>query len=309
VIATFVSAEVSWFLTLFATSVVITESEIYWIPDLIQPDPWYGLPIVTGIVFYLNMEVAFSRRSFSGEAVSKSQGGSLLKDIMQTVALLYPGVLAQVPAGMQIYVLTSFLYTTLQTTALRTESVRLMIGLPSLLAPPPEPKYTHRLVKMANMRRESYEAWKGNVQGIGVMNPVYPISFPGTDRPTTIEFEKRTDIRMPPIVIEALQKRQKVPFVNGVMAPMWQLRKEQEEQEKRAEMEKAAAAAAAETTDTREYMPRFSDEVMEKANRGEKPTETVFFEESEDTVQQGPTKLNAKKKRVKGTGPKRNKRK
>ena len=35
----------------------LVESNFFWITDLTEPDPWYGLPIATGALLYLNVEV------------------------------------------------------------------------------------------------------------------------------------------------------------------------------------------------------------------------------------------------------------
>ncbi len=40
----------------------LVESNFLWITDLTEPDPWYGLPIATGALLYLNVEVRGGRR-------------------------------------------------------------------------------------------------------------------------------------------------------------------------------------------------------------------------------------------------------
>ena len=36
----------------------LVESSFLWLTDLTEPDPWYGLPIATGLLLYLNVEVS-----------------------------------------------------------------------------------------------------------------------------------------------------------------------------------------------------------------------------------------------------------
>ena len=62
----------------------LTESSLLWVPDLTEPDPWYGLPILAGILLYLNVEVAVGSKSLSGEATSKSNIAIYLKDFFQS---------------------------------------------------------------------------------------------------------------------------------------------------------------------------------------------------------------------------------
>ena len=40
----------------------LVESNFFWITDLTEPDPWYGLPIATGALLYMNVEVRERRR-------------------------------------------------------------------------------------------------------------------------------------------------------------------------------------------------------------------------------------------------------
>jgi membrane protein insertase Oxa1/YidC/SpoIIIJ len=37
----------------------LVESNFLWLTDLTEPDPWYGLPIATGVLLYMNVEVSF----------------------------------------------------------------------------------------------------------------------------------------------------------------------------------------------------------------------------------------------------------
>jgi hypothetical protein len=39
---------------------------------LTEPDPWYGLPIFTGLLLYVNVEIAKGKQSLGGEASARS---------------------------------------------------------------------------------------------------------------------------------------------------------------------------------------------------------------------------------------------
>lgn len=65
----------------------LTESGFLWVPDLTEPDPWFGLPILAGMLLYANVEVAIGKQSLSGEAASKSKLAYYLKDFFQSMLL------------------------------------------------------------------------------------------------------------------------------------------------------------------------------------------------------------------------------
>ena len=67
----------------------LVESSFLWIPDLTEPDPWYGLPILTGMLLYLNVEMAMGRKALSGEASSRSNMGIMMKDFFQSEFIVY----------------------------------------------------------------------------------------------------------------------------------------------------------------------------------------------------------------------------
>lgn len=62
----------------------LTEGGFLWVPDLTEPDPWYGLPILGGVLLYMNVEVALGKRILSGETTSKANVAKNLKDFFQS---------------------------------------------------------------------------------------------------------------------------------------------------------------------------------------------------------------------------------
>ena len=134
----------------------LTESGFLWVMDLTEPDPWYGLPILSGMLLYLNVEVAVGKQTLSGETASKSNLAKYLKDGFQSLAIFMPCFMSQSPAGVQIYLLTSFTFTLFQGAALRNDGFRDMVGLPPRNAPPPEGKYVKEFIALNKIDRETF---------------------------------------------------------------------------------------------------------------------------------------------------------
>jgi hypothetical protein len=134
----------------------LTESGFFWVMDLTEPDPWYGLPILSGMFLYLNVEMAVGKQNLSGETASKSNLASYLKDGFQSLAVVMPCFMSQSPAGVQIYLLTSFIFTLGQGVALRNDTFRGYVGLPLKGAPPPEGKFVKEFIQLNKLERESF---------------------------------------------------------------------------------------------------------------------------------------------------------
>lgn len=247
----------------------LVDSSIAWVPDLTEPDPWFGLPVVAGLVMYWNMEVALGRHSLTGPAASKSDMGVLLKDLFQSFAVFMPCFTCHLPSGVQIYLVTSFLFTLGQSTALRTESFRLMVGLPSMLAPPPEPKYAKEFIELKKLEQQAREIrGDGPVLGKGVLANDLTVSFPGQNRKSTIQVLSAPSLNIledkrPTMSVQTQAKATGGPFIHGISLPT---------------SPQAELKSSNPDSPSREYMPEISDEVMDKANRGELPIATKFVE-------------------------------
>lgn len=262
----------------------LVDAPIAWIPDLTEPDPWFGLPIMAGLCLYANVEVAVGKRTLSGEAASKSDTATLLKDVFQSFAVFMPCFSSQLPAGIQIYLVTSFIYTAVQSAALRTETFRQLVGLPSLLAPPPEAVYAQKFIQLKQLEQEARKLrGDGPVLGKhGILARDFEVSFAGNYRPTTIRISKKDSMaKLAPFNLmfgnevprnPAMNMPMPAgPYVHGVSAPIWQLQEQfRLQQEELDRQSKLAQSSVPE----REYMPQISPQVMEKANRGELPIET-----------------------------------
>ena len=256
----------------------LVDSSFFWITDLTEPDPWYGLPIATGALLYLNVETAIGKRSLSGETSSKSNMAMMLKDAFQTLAIFMPCFMAQQPSGVQLYLATSMVFTLIQSNAMRNDTVRKTIGLPSTNAKArsmEEGEYVKDfLSKMAE--RQAAKAKGGFALGEGVFILGSNISVPkiGRKRKSSIIVEKKEmtvedmdesqimkiklpdhTLQSPLLVFPEMYKTTPVPFIPGLREP---------------EFYTPHKANNEELT-----MPDISLDVMEAANRGELPERPV----------------------------------
>jgi hypothetical protein len=170
----------------------LVDSPVAWIPDLTEADPWYGLPVLAGILLYANVEVSVGKRSLAGPNTAKADTGILLKDIFQSFAVFMPCFTSQMPAGVQIYVATSFLFTMGQSAVLRNATFRSTAGLPPIPQPGDtsqnEPKYAQQFIRLKQLEQKAREIrGDGPVLGKGVLAKDFECSFPGTYRKSTIQ--------------------------------------------------------------------------------------------------------------------------
>lgn len=80
--------------------------------------------------------MSVGKQALSGEASSKSNIAQVLKDVFQSLAIFMPCFMAQQPSGVQLYLLTSMVFTLAQARAMRNDVIRTAIGLPSIHAKP-----------------------------------------------------------------------------------------------------------------------------------------------------------------------------
>ena len=145
----------------------LVESSFLWITDLTEPDPWYGLPILTGALLYLNVEVAVGKRALSGETSSKSNLQVIMKDAFQSLAIFMPCFMVQQPSGVQIYLATSMAFTMAQSMAFRNNACRAAIGLPPVGAKPTG-EHLKEFTELAEQRMQAKEE-TGFYLGEGVL--------------------------------------------------------------------------------------------------------------------------------------------
>ena len=288
-----------------------------WVPDLTEPDPYYILPMVAGAFMYANVETAIGKKNLAGDAAAKADMSLMLKDLFQSVAIFMPCFASHNPAGMQIYLCTSFVYTTMQGYALRNEEFRSWVGLPSRNRPPEEPKYGMTFIQLKELERKAEEIrGDGPILGEFIMAQGWRLGMPGTKRESTIEIpagqqqitkKKRHDPKDDEVfnIIEffttkpdtQLTMDPNVTFVHGVSAPLDEMveRMEQARLEKEQEKQQAALVEAYQQGEQQQQQQHdYTDEIMEKANRGERPLPTLFASKDSAPNKQ-PTKLNPKR--------------
>jgi membrane protein insertase Oxa1/YidC/SpoIIIJ len=279
----------------------LVDANAFWLSDLTAPDAWYGLPVLAGIMMYANVEYATRVRNLSGEAMKKVEFSFTMKDMFQSGAIFMPCFLCASPAGMQIYVATSFSWTIVQSFVIRNTSFRALVGLPSLDAPPQEPKYAMRFIRLQQLEQEAAKI-RGDGPILGwhsVLAPFCTASFPGNYRTSTISISDSKSIE--PITIDLsdaekdamatnkIRKQQllnKLPkeitdmqYVHGITAPLdvivERYRTLMEEQEKRDSKAQLADLQATEDmmneTNKSRFVAQFDDDVIDKANQGIKP--------------------------------------
>lgn len=253
----------------------LVESPFFWIMDLTEPDPWYALPIATGALLYLNVETAMGKKTLSGKTSSQSNMSKLLKDAFQTLAVFMPCFMAAQPAGIQLYLATSMVFTLLQSKAMRNDAVRKALDLPPINTKPKEMSegvlIKEFMEKMAE--RQAAKAKGGFVLGEGVHAMGSQISVPrfGEKINSSIVVEVKEaevldesqmiEIKLPAytlrsalLVVPDMYKITPTPFLPGMRAPVFHTPLKTQEVEELS-------------------MPEIPLSVMEAANRGEKLVE------------------------------------
>ena len=307
----------------------LTESKFLWVTDLTDPDPWFGLPIAAGAMLYFNVEMAIGKKSLSGPAASQSDFAGLLKDLFQTLAVFMPCFTAQSPAGLQIYLVSSFTWTLFQGAALRNDAMRIWVGLPPMGNPPTEPKYAKEFMEFKKLEQKAKDIrGDGPVLGRNVMAAGFETSFPGSNRPSTIagsdllpELETETEhksepssaaelSRIPQVSMEQASAAWGGQYIHGISAPMNELEGRLMDglREERAK----EVASQRLTSEQEQYMTQSSQRDMEAANLGVKMATTTTTTNNNSTTASESTTTSttldpAKFKRRKAGGlPKRN---
>lgn len=298
----------------------LVENGFAWVPDLTEPDPWYGLPVLAGLMLYANLEVALGRRAVAGESLSKADISITMKDIVQSFAIFMPCFTSYLPAGMQVYLITSFCFTTGQSAALRYDPFRALVGIPSLEESTPEKggKFVKQMVELQKLKMKAKELrGDGPLLGKGVLMHGMETSFPGSYRKSSIDTKpmsaERTDTAASPFLVEAmapeidekyrlknltgtLQLMSKSQYIHGVSAPPWQVERQQ--------------LAAMETSEQSKNQETFTSpgpslEAIEMANQGKRFVKTPLAHSSEIKQPKRLSVKRLKKSKFRRSGGKR----
>lgn len=134
--------------------------------------------------------MSVGKQALSGEASSKSNIAQVLKDVFQSLAIFMPCFMAQQPSGVQLYLLTSMIFTLAQARAMRNDVIRTAIGLPSIHAKPRNMSDSDIIKNFLEQmsERQTAKARGGYVLGEGVHVTGANISIPrfGKKRPSSI---------------------------------------------------------------------------------------------------------------------------
>lgn len=287
----------------------LTESRFFWVEDLTDPDPYFVLPILAGFAMYANVETAVGRRSLTGEAASKADMNVFMKDLFQSFAIFIPCFASHSPAGMQIYLCTGFVFTIFQHLILRNKDFRSFAGLDDT---PGQAKYAMKLIELKELEKKAQEIrGDGELLGTGVLARGWELSFPGTYRKSTIQVDEKARQSTVPTntvdtsfiqismdiqnTIEGLSPMtdfsgvSTTQFIPGISASPKEMAERQKEAEyfKQQQEQQQLASSSSEETEA-------SDELIEKAKRGEKPIQTKFISRKPNN-KNAPTKLSLKR--------------
>lgn len=203
------------------------------------------------------------------------------------LAVLMPCLMAQSPAGVQVYLLTSFIFTLFQGAALRNDGFRQVVGLPLAGAPPPEGKFVNEFILYNKLERQTY----------GILSP----KFQSTFRPYA-EVMSPEDMKRMKQEAKESKKESSLDGI-GVYAAQFQpafqpspvaliVNQIAESVKIGLEREKSRGQNRITSDQVTEIAPS-PDEIMEAANKGEKPAAPIKIT-SESRSQQEAT-LNTKK--------------
>jgi len=204
----------------------LTVGGIFWFQDLTEPDAWYCLPMLGGLLLYYNVEVAIGKKSLSGESTSKSNVAIYLKDFFQSLAVLMPCFMSQSPAGIQIYLITSFVFTYFQGQALRSDSFREALALPLLKGRgKTEGKFAQEFINLKKLEQKAKkERGTGEILGKGVLAAGLEVSFAGSNRPSTIrgsgahEVNQTIETKTPSLLVAPPVPVGNTAFIHGISA-------------------------------------------------------------------------------------------
>ncbi|KAL3781355.1 hypothetical protein HJC23_013439 [Cyclotella cryptica] len=246
------------------------------ITDLTEPDPYYALPIATGALLYFNVETAVGRKALSGETSSQSKLALIMKDFFQSLAIFMPCFMVQQPSGVQIYLMTSMVFSLCQSMALRNDGVREAVGLPPMYSKPKgmeEGKFVKEFMEMMKERQEA-KARGEFILGEGVLKLGGMPARVGKKRKSSIEVVQNSDDTMKRPLENSFQQS-KVRMIELPMYTLHSLLVAPEQFATRptpmlvpSPLPKTPLPSS--DSNVPQFMPEIPLSVMEAANRGEK---------------------------------------
>ncbi|KAL7481752.1 hypothetical protein ACHAW6_007425 [Cyclotella cf. meneghiniana] len=256
----------------------LVDSTFLHITDLTEPDPYYALPIATGALLYFNVETAVGRRALSGETSSQSKLALIMKDFFQSLAIFMPCFMVQQPSGVQIYLLTSMVFSLCQSMALRNYGIREAVGLPPMYSKPKgmeEGKFVKEFMEMMKERQEA-KARGEFILGEGVLKLGGMPARVGRKRKSSIEVWQNLDeaTKMP---LHNSSQQSKIKMIELPMYTLHSLLVAPEQFATRPTPILASSPSLnphmpSSDSNMSQSIPEIPLSVMEAANRGEKPS-------------------------------------
>lgn len=211
-----------------------------------------------------------------------------------------PCFMSHSPAGVQIYLMTSFVFTLFQGMALRYDPIRGSIGLPAMDAPMPESKFAKEFIELKRLEKQAEEArGNGPVLGIGVLAPGFQTSFAGANRSSSIICDTLEEEGLKEIQVQSFAPVENngdeyyiPPCIRApTLPPNFGVDTEQEDKTK--EMTETVAHVVSQT----------HDDVMEAANQGKRPKPPIQVLEVEKKVDAPLSLKGLKSKKKRNTQP------
>lgn len=210
------------------------------------------------------------------------------------LAVFMPCFMAHQPAGIQIYLATSFVFTMFQSAALRNDEIRVILGLPEKNSNPKDGQAASEFIKLKKYDYEAREArGDGELLGSGVLAPGWESSKPGRVKASSVTGSagSGTVLQSPEGFMQDHAGSDPTKL-RQLWSPSFQvpIGKASEDTAKVAggqlEAESRVVVGGGES---QEQMASISDAEIEAANRGENPRQSVVMVESDDRNRSEPT--------------------
>ena len=263
------------------------------ITDLTEPDPYYALPIATGALLYFNVETAVGRRALSGETSSQSKLALAMKDFFQSLAIFMPCFMVQQPSGVQIYLMTSMVFSLCQSVAMRNDRVREAVGLPPMYQKPKgmeEGKFVKEFMEIMQERQEAKARGEfilgEGVSRLGGMSPRV-----GKRIKSSIKISKSDeDLLKENVDVKAVEIELPMYTLTSLLVNPEQFAQTPAPLTRPILSEASLSSSFSAQNQTIQSMPEIPMDLMEKANKGEKPVK----------IEMAPPELIQKHKKVDG---------
>ena len=197
-----------------------------------------------------------------------------------------PCFMAHQPAGVQIYLTTSFVFTMFQSAALRNNEIRAVLGLPEKNSNPTNAPTSSEFINLKRYEHEAREArGDGELLGSGVLAPGWESSRPGSVKASSITGSAGSGTVLQSAEVFMQDHAGSNPTkLRQLWSPSFQVPvgKASEDIVKGADSQLEAQSGVVVAGEGQKRMASVSDADIEAANKGEKPRQSVMMFESDD---------------------------